>query len=160
MGGQSRATCYVNKKVLSFSGEMVEENGGFVSCISPLLDNPVDLSTFSGLRIKLQGFGLHLKFAMACQNNRFNISRYLSGNVKWVFSFPTSNNQITDLFIPFKEFQPAIRAQPVKYSLGLNLKSINQFQLLYSKFGQPGELNPAFSPGPFEILVYSISAIS
>ena len=160
MGGQSRATCSIEKDSLSFSGELVEQNGGFVSCISPSIDKPIDLSRYSGLRLKLFGSGLHLKFALGCKKNRFRLSRYPLANVKWVFSFPTLKSQTTDLFIPFHKFEAAIRAQRLEKSLQLNVNRISQFQLLYSKFGQPGQLNPDFVPGPFEITVHSISAIS
>ena len=35
---------------------------------------------------------------------------------------------------------------------------ITQFQLLHSKFGEPGKINTEFKPGHIEILLRSISA--
>ena len=44
MGGSSRAGCRVTPEGLLLEGELIEAGGGFVSCRSPRLQPPLDLS--------------------------------------------------------------------------------------------------------------------
>ena len=55
MGGNSRAGCRVVEEGLLLEGELVERGGGFVSCRSPRLQPPLDLSPYSALRIDVDG---------------------------------------------------------------------------------------------------------
>jgi hypothetical protein len=54
--------------------------------------------------------------------------------------------------------EPARRAKPVRLPLRFDPTCVNRFQLLYSKFGQPGKINSGFSPGPIKVFIKSISA--
>ena len=67
MGGSSHATCHSSEKGLFLEGNLVEEGGGFVSCRSPIFDQPFDLSKYSGLILDVEGEGRTLKFAIACE---------------------------------------------------------------------------------------------
>lgn len=57
MGGNSRAGCRVVDDGLLLEGELIERGGGFVSCRSPRLQPPLDLSPYSALQLDLEGAG-------------------------------------------------------------------------------------------------------
>ena len=160
MGGSSRANCRSTEKGLFIDGFLVEKGGGFVSCRSPVFDKPLDLSQFSGLMIDVEGEGRTLKFSIACEEKPLSISNFLKGNIRWVASIPTKKDGVSRIKIPFKNLEPARRAKPVRLPLRFDPTCINRFQLLYSKFGQPGKMNLGFSGGPIKVLIKSISAYS
>ena len=158
MGGSSRANCRSSDKGLFLEGNLVEEGGGFVSCRSPIFDKPFNLSKYSGLIIDVEGEGRTLKFAIACDKKPLSLSNLLKGDIRWVASIPTNKNGVSRIKIPFKNLEPARRAKPVRLPLGFDPTCINRFQLLHSKFGQPGKINSGFYPGPIKVLIKSISA--
>ena len=158
MGGSSRASCRSSDKGLFLEGNLVEEGGGFVSCRSPIFDKPFNLSKYSGLIIDVEGEGRTLKFAIACEKKPLSLSNLLKGDIRWVASIPTNKKGVSRIEIPFKNLEPARRAKPVRLPLRFDPTCVNRFQLLYSKFGQPGKINSGFSPGPIKLLIKSISA--
>ena len=158
MGGSSRASCRSSDNGLFLEGNLVEEGGGFVSCRSPIFDKPFNLSKYSGLIIDVEGEGRTLKFAIACEKKPLSLSNLLKGDIRWVASIPTNKKGVSRIKVPFKNLEPARRAKPVRLPLRFDPTCVNRFQLLYSKFGQPGKINSGFSPGPINILIKSISA--
>ena len=158
MGGSSRASCRSSDKGLFLEGNLVEEGGGFVSCRSPIFDKPFNLSKYSGLIIDVEGEGRTLKFAIACEKKPLSLSNLLKGDIRWVASIPTNTKGVSRIKVPFKNLEPARRAKPVRLPLRFDPSCINRFQLLHSKFGQPGKINSGFSPGPIKVLIKSISA--
>ena len=158
MGGSSRASCRSSDKGLFLEGNLVEEGGGFVSCRSPVFDKPFNLSKYSGLIIDVEGEGRTLKFAIACEKKPLSLSNLLKGDIRWVASIPTNKKGVSRIEVPFKNLEPARRAKPVRLPLRFDPTCVNRFQLLYSKFGQPGKINSGFSPGPIKVLLKSISA--
>ncbi len=158
MGGSSRASCRSSDKGLFLEGNLVEEGGGFVSCRSPIFDKPLNLSKYSGLIIDVEGEGRTLKFAIACEKKPLSLSNLLKGDIRWVASIPTNKKGVSRIEVPFKNLEPARRAKPVRLPLRFDPTCVNRFQLLYSKFGQPGKINSGFSPGPIKIFIKSISA--
>ena len=158
MGGSSRASCRSSDKGLFLEGNLVEEGGGFVSCRSPIFDKPFNLSKYSGLIIDVEGEGRTLKFAIACEKKPLSLSNLLKGDIRWVASIPTNKKGISRIKVPFKNLEPARRAKPVRLPLRFDPTCVNRFQLLYSKFGQPGKINSDFSPGPIKVFIKSISA--
>ena len=160
MGGSSRASCRSSDKGLFLEGNLVEEGGGFVSCRSPIFDKPFNLSKYSGLIIDVEGEGRTLKFAIACEKKPLSLSNLLKGDIRWVASIPTNKNGVSRIKVPFKNLEPARRAKPVRLPLRFDPTCINRFQLLHSKFGQPGKMNSGFFPGPIKVLIKSISAYS
>ena len=160
MGGSSRASCRSSDKGLFLEGNLVEEGGGFVSCRSPIFDKPFNLSKYSGLIIDVEGEGRTLKFAIACEKKPLSLSNLLKGDIRWVASIPTKKNGVSRIKIPFKDLEPARRAKPVRLPISFDPTCINRFQLLHSKFGQPGKMNPGFFSGPIKVLIKSISAYS
>ncbi len=160
MGGSSRANCSYSDKGLFLEGNLVEEGGGFVSCRSPVFDKPFDLSKYSGLILDVEGEGRTLKLAIACEKRPLSLSNLLKGDIRWVASIPTNTYGVSRIKIPFKNLEPARRAKPVRLPLRFDPTCINRFQLLHSKFGQPGKMNSGFIPGPIKVLIKSISAYS
>ncbi len=160
MGGSSLADCYSTDKGLVLEGTLVEEGGGFVSCRSPVFDQPFDLSKYSGLILDIEGEGRTLKLAIACEKKPLSISNFYKGDIRWVASVPTKKRGVSRIKIPFKNLEPARRAKPVRLPLKFDPTCINRFQLLYSKFGQPGKMNSGFFSGPIKVLIKSISAYS
>jgi len=61
MGGSSKAVCKSSSKGLSLEGVVVEEKGGFVSCKSPIFSPVLNLSTYQGFELKIEGKGRTLK---------------------------------------------------------------------------------------------------
>tara|TARA_B100000214_G_scaffold347097_1_gene298169 strand:+ start:851 stop:1426 length:576 start_codon:yes stop_codon:yes gene_type:complete len=160
MGGSSFANCRSSVKGLFLEGNLVEEGGGFVSCRSPIFDKPFDLSLYSGLILDVDGEGRTLKFAISCKKKPLSPANLLKGDIRWVASIPTKKNGVSRIKIPFKDFEPARRAKPVLQHLSFDPACINRFQLLHSKFGQPGKMNTGFFAGPIKVLIKSISAYS
>ena len=160
MGGSSLANCSSTDKGLFLEGNLVEEGGGFVSCRSPVFDKPLNLSKYSGLVIDVEGEGRVLKFAIACEKKPLSLSNLLKGDIRWVASLPTKEVGVSRIKIPFKDLEPARRAKPVRLPLGFDPTCINRFQVLHSKFGQPGKMNSGFFAGPIKVLIKSISAYS
>jgi len=160
MGGSSFAKCRSSEKGLFLEGNLVEEGGGFVSCRSPIFDNPFNLSKYSGLILEVEGEGRTLKFAIACEKKPLSLSNLLKGDIRWVASIPTKENGVSRIKIPFKDLEPARRAKPIRIPISFDPTCINRFQLLHSKFGQPGKMNSGFFPVPIKVLIKSISAYS
>ena len=158
MGGSSVAKCRSSQEGLFLIGNLVEEGGGFVSCRSPKFEKPLDLSMYSGLIIDIEGEGRTLKLAVACEKRNLSLSNLFKGNIRWVASIPTKKVGVSKIKIPFQRLEPALRAKPVRLPISFNSSCINRFQILHSKFGQPGEMNSGFVPGPLKILIRSISA--
>lgn len=160
MGGSSEAVCISSSQGLSLEGDLVEEGGGFVSCRSPLLTPPLNLSDYRGLEFCVDGEGRTLKIALACQSRNNGLSRFFGSALRWVSPIPTDNSGTTYFQVLFNNLEPTIRAKKISIPLRFNSAAITQIQLLHSKFGQPGMLNPGFRPGQIKVLLRSISAFS
>jgi len=87
-----------------------------------------------------------------------SLSNLLKGDIRWVASIPTNINGVSRIKIPFKDLEPARRAKPIRIPISFDPTCINRFQLLHSKFGQPGKMNSGFFAGPIKVLIKSISA--
>jgi len=160
MGGSSEAICKTSPNGLCLKGHIVEENGGFVSCRSPVLSPVLDLSDFVGIELDVEGQGQTLKFSISCGDGFTRISDFISGGIRWVSEFKTKENSNTIVQIPFIDFEPTIRAKPIKLPLSFAGNSVQQVQLLYSKFGTGGKMNSGFKTGPFCFYIRSINAYS
>ena len=158
MGGKSNAQCIATPQGLLLEGDLVEEAGGFISCRSPFLSPPINLSNYAGLQLEIDGNGRTLKFGVSSKIKNILLSKIIPGGLKWVSSFPTKSTGISTININFSSLEPVVRAKPVSMPVKFNASSINQFQLLYSKFGQPGKMNTDFQEGPIRVLIKSINA--
>ena len=101
-----------------------------------------------------------MKLAIACKKKPLSLSNFLKGDIRWVASIPTKKTGASTVKIPFKDLEPARRAKPVRLPLIFDSTCINRFQILHSKFGQPGKMNSGFFSGPIKVLIKSISAYS
>ena len=159
MGGSSRAGCHVSAEGLLLEGELVEAGGGFVSCRSPRLQPPLDLSPYSALQLDVEGEGRTLKLALGCRDGALGLTDLIPGGLRWVVDVATAADGVTRITVPFAELRPTVRAKPVGLPLRFDASAITRIQLLHSKFGDAGDLNPGFRPGPIRLLIRSIRAL-
>lgn len=160
MGGRSRAGCHVCSEGLLLEGELIEEGGGFVSCRSPRLSPPLDLSAVSGLRFELDGEGRTLKIALGCRDGSLGLTELIPGGLRWVIDVPTNSTGTTSIEVPFAQLRPTVRAKPVGLPLRFDAAGLTRIQVLHSKFGDDGSLNRGFRSGPIHLLLRSIHALS
>ena len=160
MGGMSQASCRVVPSGLLLEGNLIEKGGGFVSCKSPICSPPLDLSNYLGVKLCIYGQGETFKFSVSCLPETIGLITFSQKKIRWVASVPTNKNGITTIKIPFKSFEPALRSKPVSFPIDFDSSTIYQFQLLYSKFGQPGKINETFKSGLMSVIIKSIHAYS
>ena len=91
MGGSSSGCCRISNDGLVLEGLLVEEGGGFVSCRSSILSPSINLSSFSGLQLDIDGGGLTLKLALACQFKSFSFSGLIGEGLRWVAETPSKS---------------------------------------------------------------------
>ena len=159
MGGSSRAGCRVVEDGLLLEGELVERGGGFVSCRSPRLQPPLDLTPFSALQIDVDGEGRTLKIALGCRDGALGLTELIPGGLRWVIDVPTNSSGTTRVVVPFADLRPTVRAKPVGLPLRFDRGGVTRIQVLHSKFGDAGDLNPGFRSGSIRLLIRSISAL-
>ena len=161
MGGSSKAVCRTSSKGLSLEGIVVEEKGGFVSCKSPKFLTPLNLSAYQGFLLKINGGGRTLKFGVSCNYGILKLREFFldrsPGGLRWVSEIETKRFGSTTVRVPFASLEPTVLAKKISLQRKFQSNSISQFQILHSKFGRPGELNPGFKPGKISILLQSIS---
>jgi len=158
MGGSSRAGCRISELGLVLEGEVVSEGGGFVSCRSPVYRPPLDLSSYSGLRLTLDGEGRSFKFAVACRDGVFGLTELIPGGLRWVTTVATESTGTTVVEIPFDRLQPVVRAKPVSLPVRFDPSCVTRLQLLHSRFGDDGQPNSGYRDGAIKMLVRSIEA--
>merc|ERR1712179_195326 len=111
-------------------------NGGFVGIRSTPFAPPLDMSSCSGIELKLGGGnGKRLKFIIR-DSTDFN-------GVCWTTSFDAKPGNSFVVRIPFKSQVPTIFAKTVPGQV-FNPSNVVGFQVAYSKFEYDGELNPNF----------------
>ena len=153
MGGVSNSKISVEDGEFVFSGETsTNNNGGFASARTVNLSEPINLSDYDGLSIRVKGDGQRYKMILRCEEGWDTMCHCLS--------FDTKKGEWMNLKLPFANFNTVFRAKTVKDGKPLDPSSIVAFQLMVSKFEYDGDLNPSFTPGPFEIRVSSINAYS
>ena len=161
MGGSSKAICKTSSRGLSLEGNVVEEKGGFVSCKSPIFSPLLNLSNYQGFELKIDGRGRTLKFGVSCKYGLLGFKEFLldrsPGGLRWVAEIETKRFGTTTVKVPFDNLEPTVLAKKISLPIKFKSTAISQFQLLHSKFGKPGELNPGFKPGRINFLLQSIS---
>jgi hypothetical protein len=159
MGGRSRAGCRATPNGLVLEGELVETGGGFVSCRSPRLQPPLDLSPYSALQLDVEGEGRTLKIALGCRDGAMGLTELIPGGLRWVVDVATKPSGLTPVVVPFADLRPTVRAKPVGLPLRFDPSGITRIQVLHSKFGDAGDLNPGFRAGSIRMLIRSIRAL-
>ena len=161
MGGSSEAICKTSSKGLSLEGVVVEEKGGFVSCKSPKYSPLLNFSSYQGFELKIDGRGRTLKFGVSCKYGILGFKEYFldrsPGGLRWVAEVETKRFGTTIAKVPFIDLEPTVLAKKISIPIKFKANAISQFQLLHSKFGKPGEMNPGFKPGKINFILKSIS---
>jgi hypothetical protein len=159
MGGRSQGSCRATDEGLLMQAFVEPEGGGFVSCRSPVLEPPLDLSGHGALRLVLDGDGRRFKLAVACRDGVGGLTELIPGGLRWVAEFSTQANGTSVVTIPFNRLTPSVRATPVGLPLRFDAARVTRLQLLHSKFGDVGGRNAGFRAGELHLLVRSIEAV-
>jgi hypothetical protein len=159
MGGRSQGQCSVSSEGLVLEAEVVEQGGGFVSCRSPQFVPPLDFSAYSALQLELLGDGRRYKLAVACADGLAGLTELIPGGVRWVSEFATNPTGPSLVTLPLDQLKPSVRAKPLGLPLRFDCSRITRLQVLHSKFGDAGGLNPGFRPGPLRLEIRSIRAL-
>ena len=145
MGGRSRAGCRVTPEGLLLEGELIEAGGGFVSCRSPRLQPPLDLSPFSALQLEVEGEGRTLKIALGCRDGALGLTELIPGGLRWVIDVPTKAEGVTRVRFPFADLRPLSAPSPSDYRCGLIRQGSPGFRCC-----TPNSVMPANSIRDFE----------
>lgn len=134
-----------------FSGNVSTNNsGGFSSIRSQNFEPPYQFPGWEGLRLTVRGDGQRYKFILR------NSSSWDSPG--YIYGFDTVADEWIEVAIPFREMVPTFRAKSMPDAPAFDPTRVVSFQLMLSKFEYDKELNPRFSPGPFELAIAKISA--
>ena len=151
MGGVSQSSIRLADNKAIFSGIVsTDNNGGFASVRTRNFDEPLDLSDYEGIELKLTGDGKRYKFIARCEGKW--------DGVGYCYSFDTVYDFPTTIQIPFKDLIPVFRAKTVSEATQIDASKIYSMQLMLSKFEYDGELNPKFEAGSFSLQIESIKA--
>ena len=149
MGGVSESGLIKCVEGALFTGLVsTEQSGGFVSVRTRNFQVPLDLSTHTGLEIKLKGDGNRYKF-LARSSDGWDTLAY-------AYSFNTTKNEWMNVRIPFLEMVAVMRAKTVPNAPPIDVRNLRSLQLMLSKFEYDGQLNPSFTPGQFALTIDSI----
>ncbi|KAJ8605874.1 hypothetical protein CTAYLR_000571 [Chrysophaeum taylorii] len=139
MGGSSSSTIQDGR----WRGTVIEKNGGFVGVRCRPMRPPIDASQYTGLRVRMSGDNLRLKFVVR-DDEDWN-------GVAWTWIFDTAE----EVLLPFKDAVPTRFARTVQ-TKPLDTSKLTVLQLALSKFEFDGKLNPKFKEGPFALDLISI----
>eukprot|EP00746_Dinoflagellata_sp_MGD_P168004 gnl/MRDRNA2_/MRDRNA2_99066_c0_seq1.p1 gnl/MRDRNA2_/MRDRNA2_99066_c0~~gnl/MRDRNA2_/MRDRNA2_99066_c0_seq1.p1 ORF type:complete len:338 (+),score=64.88 gnl/MRDRNA2_/MRDRNA2_99066_c0_seq1:103-1116(+) len=145
MGGSSTSSIDASSGV--WSGNIIVANGGFAGIRTKYVEPALDLTSCTGLKIKMKGQGQRIKFIIR-DDEEFN-------GIAWSYSFDTNPVFDTTVKIKFSDFVPTKFAKVVDGE-ALNVASITTFQLTYSKFEYQGDLNSKFKAGDFQVVLKEI----
>jgi hypothetical protein len=151
MGGVSQSHFLIEGGQAVFKGVVSTDNsGGFVSVRTRNFSPPLDLSSYTAIKLKLRGDGNRYKFFLRDSNGWDSLaySCELEPKLEW-----------GEVVLPFCEFIPVFRAKTVKDAPPLALQRICSLQLMLSKFSVDGKLNPSFRAGDFRLEITEIEAI-
>lgn len=151
MGGVSSSNFYILEKTAVFNGNVSTANsGGFASVRTKNFSPAINLSGFTGIRLRVKGDGQRYKIFLRTETTWDGIG--------YSYSFDTIANTWIDVNIPFVNLVPVFRAKTVKDCPKIDESKIRSVQLMLSKFEYDGELNPKFTPGGFTLELESIKA--
>lgn len=151
MGGVSQSNIRLADNKAIFAGIVsTDNNGGFASVRTRNFATPLDLSSYTGIELRVIGDGKRYKFISRCEGKWDGIS--------YCYSFDTVYDFPTVIRIPFSELIPVFRAKTVAEASQIDSSNIYSMQLMLSKFEYDGELNPKFEAGAFALEVEYIKA--
>ena len=148
MGGVSEST-FTTDGV--FSGVVsTDNNGGFAGCRSKALSPPLQLSSKSGLKMRVRGDSALRRYKAIVRDS------YDWNGIAWSQSFDVPPAEWCDVDLPFDQFVPTLFARTVPGGATVDKSQIHTVQLTYSKFEYDSALNPNFEAGPFELQIENI----
>jgi monofunctional biosynthetic peptidoglycan transglycosylase len=135
MGGVSSGRMVAADQGLRFEGELsLENNGGFASVRRPV---DADLSSSTGVRLRLRGDGRTYQFRLRL-DNRWD-------GVAWRAEFPTTGEWQT-IELPFDRFTPVFRGRRVP----------DAGPVVPADIRQVGFMLADKTPGPFALEIRAI----
>jgi hypothetical protein len=151
MGGVSSSGLQLLPSSALFTGNVSTANsGGFASIRTKNLQPAINLSTYSGIELRVKGDGNRYKFFLR-SDDRWD-------GIGYAHSFNTTPGEWITVKIPFDSLIPVLRAKTISDAAPINTNQIYSFQLMLSKFEYDGQLNPHFQPGEFRLEVETMSA--
>ncbi|PSN17889.1 complex I intermediate-associated protein 30 (CIA30) [filamentous cyanobacterium CCP5] len=151
MGGVSDSGFRLEADYAVFTGTVSTANsGGFASVRTRNFKPPLNLATYQGIELQVQGDGQRYKFFLRDQDGWDALA--------YGYSFDTTRDEWVTVQIPFDQLTPVFRAKTQPEASPFNPSSIRSIQLMLSKFEYDKALNPHFEPGPFYLRIRQISA--
>lgn len=151
MGGVSASSIQPGETAAVFTGTVSTENsGGFASVRTRNLEPALNLTGYTGIKLRVKGDGQRYKFLLRSDSQW--------DSVAYAYSFDTVANEWLDVQIPFAELIPVFRARTTPSAGPIDTSHITSLQLMLSKFEYDGALNPHFTAGTFGLEVQSIAA--
>jgi nucleotide-binding universal stress UspA family protein len=151
MGGVSSSDLRLFNGYGLFAGNVSTDNsGGFASIRTRNFQEPINLSAFEGLELRIKGDGQRYKLILRAE------SRW--DGIGYCASFDTVYNIWQTVRIPFQTLRPVFRARTLTDAPGFDARSLRAVQLMLSKFEYDGELNPKFKAGGFSLAIETITA--
>ncbi len=151
MGGVSESQLQLTADHALFTGTVSTANsGGFASVRTRNFTDPVDLSAYDGLELRVRGDGKRYKLFLRTESGW--------DTVAYSLSFDTTPGEWLTIRCPFADMTPVFRARRQPEAPALDPSQIRSVQLMLSKFEADRELNPTFSPGPFALQIAWIGA--
>jgi hypothetical protein len=150
MGGVSQSTMQSGEGCAIFAGVVSTDNsGGFASVRTRNFDPAIDVSDYSGIKLRLKGDGNRYKFFLRDSDGWDTIA--------YAFSFDTRAGEWISVQIPFAQLIPVARAKTVPNARPIDPRQVRSLQLMLSKFEYDGGLNPHFRVGRFELNIATLS---
>jgi monofunctional biosynthetic peptidoglycan transglycosylase len=138
MGGRSTSDVERSDGTLRFTGHVsLENNGGFASTRTDL--EPVDLSAFDGVALRVRGDGRRYQFRLRMRPR---------DRIAYKAEFHTRPDEWIEVRIPFDDFRPTFRGRRPRDAPPLDPSTL----------GQLGFLIADKRAGPFTLQVERIAA--
>ena len=157
MGGKSEASATLVPGIAVKLGGMTEDQfGGFVSFRNRYFSQPIDLSTYDGVRIRCRGDGQRYKLILHDTDDMFKVGFHQ------MFDCPRGE-AFQDVELSFKDFKAVRRGRLIAANdeefRSLDASKIMALQVMLSKFAYGmDDKNPLYKPGNFSLEVKKIEA--
>jgi Complex I intermediate-associated protein 30 (CIA30) len=151
MGGVSSSGMMKTIDGALFTGHVsTDQSGGFVSVRTRNFPEPLDLSAYQGLELRLKGDGNRYKFFL-----RTSLGW---DTVAYAYAFDTVAGEWINVRVPLSAMVAVQRAKTIPNAPPIEARNIRSLQFMLSKFEYDGQLNPRFTPGSFSLSIESIRA--
>jgi hypothetical protein len=149
MGGVSESGIIKSIEGALFTGNVsTDQSGGFVSVRTRNFPEPLDLSMYQGLELRLKGDGNRYKFFVRTSLGWDTLA--------YAYAFDTIAGEWITVRVPFLEMVAVQRAKTVDNAPPVDMRNLRSLQFMLSKFEYNGQLNPRFTAGRFSLSIESI----